>query len=584
MARREVLQMSEGIVKDAKPLVHAGPLEPLTALAQWCGWRWTPGEDGKMRPSFVMASAPDRPASADDPGTWCDFNRAFAAAKARNVDGIAFVLTPADPFVAISLDNCRHPRSRSIDLWAQNFLDVAHKSRAEATPLGDGITIWGLTTEGTAPVDWKFAFEINGKPIAVELFRHTSKILPITGQRLDAVKQLANLDKVITWALAWGDRREAVAAEVQAAAPAVAPKPAPTPKPEPKPAADVPKKPAPKPAAPGPAPAGYRNGVHHAVRAQSSIMFDLSEMTTIDLAELIDEPVPANRKICCPFHNETKPSLHIYPDHFYCFGCHAYGDHVDWLMRVKGLSHSAAQEVLTNWNGPVMSQDAAAGLALEDIEKAEKDRAYVLRWWNSAKPIRGTLAETYLAETRGVDLDALPDNVDNSLRFHRHCVFGPGIAHPCLLALMRDPCGDAPIGIQRIALTLDARKIDRMMLGKAGVVKLWPAGKQLVLGEGLETVLAAATRLPYRDEPLTPAWAALSDGGLKKFPLIDGVERLIVLADNDANRAGQIAAEACKRRWLEANRRVALLIPDRLPDRPKTDFNDIVLANLMCAP
>ena len=82
-----------------------------------------------------------------DPRTWCDFNDAFTAAKARNVDGIAFVLTPADPFIAISLDNCRHPRSRSIDIWAQNFLDVAHKSRAEATPLGDGITIWGLTTE-----------------------------------------------------------------------------------------------------------------------------------------------------------------------------------------------------------------------------------------------------------------------------------------------------------------------------------------------------------------------------------------------------------------------------------------------------
>ena len=128
---------------------------------------------------------------------------------------------------------------------------------------------------------------------------------------------------------------------------------------------------------------------------------------------------------------------------------------------------------------------------------------------------------------------------------------------------MRDACGDAPIGIQRIALTADAQKIDRRMLGTAGVVKLWPAGKQLVVGEGLETVLAAATRLPYRDEPLRPAWAALSDGMLKKFPIIDGVERLILLADNDVNNAGAIAAEACKRRWLEAGRRVALLMPDR---------------------
>ena len=95
-----------------------------------------------------------------------------------------------------------------------------------------------------------------------------------------------------------------------------------------------------------------------------------------------------------------------------------------------------------------------------------------------------------------------------------------------------------------------------MMLGPAGVVQLWPAGKQLVIGEGLETMLAAATRLPYRGEPLRPAWAMLSDGAMARFPVIDGVERLIVLADNDLNGAGQAAADACKRRWLEAGRRV----------------------------
>ena len=93
------------------------------------------------------------------------------------------------------------------------------------------------------------------------------------------------------------------------------------------------------------------------------------------------------------------------------------------------------------------------------------------------------------------------------------------------------------------------------MLGPAGVVKLWPAGKQLVIGEGLETVLAAATRLPYRGAPLRPAWAMLSDGALARFPVIDGVERLILLADNDRNGAGQAAAEDCKCRWQQAGRR-----------------------------
>ena len=97
-----------------------------------------------------------------------------------------------------------------------------------------------------------------------------------------------------------------------------------------------------------------------------------------------------------------------------------------------------------------------------------------------------------------------------------------------------------------------------------------------MIGEGLETTLAAATRLPYRGEPLAARLGGALGRRAEAIPVIDGVERLIVLADNDHNNAGQIAAEACKQRWLEAGRRVALL----MPDRPGTDFNDIVLANL----
>jgi DNA polymerase I-like protein with 3'-5' exonuclease and polymerase domains len=370
-------------------------------------------------------------------------------------------------------------------------------------------------------------------------------------------------------------------------APAPAPVPAPALAPEPAaadepPAAPAPA-PAPVPATAGKPPAGIYNGtdVRTMRPAQSAIAFpafDGREVPTIDLAELIDEPVPKSRKICCRFHDETTPSLHIYRDHYYCFGCHAYGDHLDWLMQVGGLDHIAAQAVLTNWTGPVIPRHAATGLALEELEQAASNRAYALRWWDAAEPIRGTLAARYLADTRGIDLGALPSKVDDILRFHPRCVFSPGKRLPCLLALMRDPISDVPTGIQRIALTPEAQKVDRMALGTAGVVKLWPAGKQLVAGEGLETVLAAATRLSYRGEPLRPAWAAL--GALKRLPLVPGVERLIVLADNDANNAGADAAEALKRRWLEAGRRVALL----MPDRPGTDFNDIVLADLERTP
>jgi DNA polymerase I-like protein with 3'-5' exonuclease and polymerase domains len=291
--------------------------------------------------------------------------------------------------------------------------------------------------------------------------------------------------------------------------------------------------------------------------------------TEIDLADLIDEPVPRDRKILCPFHEEQTPSMRIYKDHYYCFGCNAWGDHIDWLVKVEGLDYREAREVLDHWDGPVFTRSNAV-----DAKQDAQRTAYALHWWDAAREIEGTLAARYLRDVRGINLDVLPADIgERALRFHPHCVFGAVFKHPCLLALMRDPVSGAPSGIQRIALNANAEKIDRMMLGMAGVVQIWPADKQLVIGEGLETTLAAATRLDYRGEPLRPAWAMLADGAMERFPVLDGVERLIVLADHDTNGVGQAAAKACKQRWLEAGRRVAVLTPDR----PGTDFNDIVL-------
>jgi hypothetical protein len=123
--------------------------------------------------------------------------------------------------------------------------------------------------------------------------------------------------------------------------------------------------------------------------------------------------------------------------------------------------------------------------------------AFIKSIWTSAQPLRGSIAERYLDETRHIDVTKLPEDIHRSLRFHPNCVFGFS-AQPCLIALMRDPLTDAPVGIQRIGLELSGgrvEKIERRMLGRAGVVKLYAAGKHLVVGEGIETTLAAATRI-----------------------------------------------------------------------------------------
>jgi DNA polymerase len=289
------------------------------------------------------------------------------------------------------------------------------------------------------------------------------------------------------------------------------------------------------------------------------------DFAEIPLADLIGEPLVDGR-ICCPFHEDHTPSLHIYPDHYHCFVCGAHGGHVDWLMQGEGLSYEEAVHILKAWDGP-------RGRVLDEDDK-ERARAFALRLWQHAQPIAGTLAARYLEAVRHIDLTAFPTDINAVLRFHPRCPFGPGTYQACLLALLRDAVGDEPVGIQRIALTPEGEKIARRILGRAGAVKLWPLASQLIVGEGIETVLAAATRIPYCGAPLRPAWSVLSAGLLERFPVLPRVERLIILVDHDDR--GKTAAAYCAERWTRAGRTVIRLTPKRVG----FDFNDIILAGV----
>jgi hypothetical protein len=301
--------------------------------------------------------------------------------------------------------------------------------------------------------------------------------------------------------------------------------------------------------------------------ADEDFLASLGE-TIAPLTELVTLPMDASGHVECPFHHDPKPSCKIYSDHWHCFGCGEHGNRIDWLTRVEGMTKAEAIVALQDWSGPLsikQQRDIVARVAL------------ALEVWNAAQPLRGTIADRYLAETRGIDIGKLPPTIDEALRFHSRCVFGSRTYKPCLIALMRDPVTDTPIGIHRIGLAQDngtITKIDRMALGRIGVVKLWPMnGGQLVVGEGIETVLAAATRISYRNAPLTPAWSAVAKGGLRRLPVLPHVQELILLVDHDENGEGQRAAEQCRQIWKSAGRTTVPLIPKQ----KGWDFNDVVL-------
>lgn len=49
---------------------------------------------------------------------------------------------------------------------------------------------------------------------------------------------------------------------------------------------------------------------------------------------------------CCTFHSDKTPSMKLYSDHFYCFGCQKSGDVIDLAAGLFGLSNSEAAKKL----------------------------------------------------------------------------------------------------------------------------------------------------------------------------------------------------------------------------------------------
>ena len=106
----------------------------------------------------------------------------------------------------------------------------------------------------------------------------------------------------------------------------------------------------------------------------------------------------------------------------------------------------------------------------------------------------------------------------------------------------------------------------KMMLGpcRGGAVHLADPGDLLMIGEGIETCLAAMQATGYA------AWAALSTSGLRSLELPSAIRNLIVLADGDD--PGEAAAQDCARRWRREGRRVRIARPPQ-----GMDFNDLLV-------
>lgn len=81
----------------------------------------------------------------------------------------------------------------------------------------------------------------------------------------------------------------------------------------------------------------------------------------------------------CPFHHEKTPSCKIYKDSFYCFGCHAHGDAIEFVKQYESVSFKEATDRLATLFGisddtRSMAQRVADSKAAWLRQKAKRDR------------------------------------------------------------------------------------------------------------------------------------------------------------------------------------------------------------------
>ncbi len=78
-------------------------------------------------------------------------------------------------------------------------------------------------------------------------------------------------------------------------------------------------------------------------------------------AEHYGMKVSRNGMACCPFHNDRHPSLKLNEDYFFCFGCGAKGDAIDFVARLFNLSsYEAAQKLAADFGLDPKPPTAAA--------------------------------------------------------------------------------------------------------------------------------------------------------------------------------------------------------------------------------
>ena len=136
----------------------------------------------------------------------------------------------------------------------------------------------------------------------------------------------------------------------------------------------------------------------------------LSKSDIVAIASEYTQLKPKGRRLwgCCPFHSEKTPSFSVTPDNqlYYCFGCHAGGSVIQFIMETEKLTYTEAVKSLAQRAGMELPENM-------DDQKLRNERALKERMYAACKEAalfyhglllseEGKAAQQYLIR-RGVD-------------------------------------------------------------------------------------------------------------------------------------------------------------------------------------
>jgi putative DNA primase/helicase len=265
----------------------------------------------------------------------------------------------------------------------------------------------------------------------------------------------------------------------------------------------------------------------------------------------------------CPAHKDATPSLSIRDadNGQLLVKCHAGCTQNDVITALRARKLWSADQYCTSDTARRIAQVSMR--ATPNAE--ERQRTFrALKIWTAAQNAEGSPVETYLA-AREITV-ALP----RTLKFHHALKHPTGALLPSMIGLVTTGTDNRPVGIHRTFLNEAANgkaevTPNKMLLGpsRGGAVRLGPPQDTLLIGEGIETCLAAMQATGMT------AWAALSTSGMITLDLPTSVRAIIILAD--ADEPGERAATKAAARWLKAGRRVRIARPPQ-----GLDFNDVL--------